>query len=203
MSNTIRLLVTALVVAAVSGCGGTAEGPESGSLGATGGTAEVVARIGDHEITLEDVDRQGRESSSQAYQALYEARKQALDGLIAEYLLETEAEARGISKEELVAQEVTQKTVLPTAEQIQAFYEQNKAAMRGRTLEQMSAQIKAFLTNQSRQGAMTVLLGSLREKNPVKTMLEPPRVAVTIAANDPTKGPADAPVQILEFSDFQ
>jgi len=203
MSNAIRLLVTAIVVAAVSGCGGTAEGPDSGNLGATGGTADVVARVGDHEITLEDVDRTGREINSQTYQALYDARKQALDGLISDYLLDTEAEARGITKEELVAQEVTQKAELPTAEQIQAFYEQNKAAMRGRTLEQTTAQIKAFLTNQSRQGAMNVLLTSLREKNPVETMLEPPRVAVSIAANDPTKGPADAPVQVLEFSDFQ
>lgn len=203
MSNAIRLLVTALVVAAVSGCGGTAESPDTGTVGATGGGANVVASIGDHKITLEDVDRKGRELNSQTYQALYDARKQALDGLISDYLLETEAQARGIRKEELVAQEVTQKAQLPTAEQIQAFYEQNQAAMRGRTLEQTSGQIKMFLTNQSRQGAMNVLLGSLREKNPVETMLEPPRVAVTIAANDPTKGPADAPVQILEFSDFQ
>jgi hypothetical protein len=203
MSNAIRLLVTAMVVAAVAGCGGTAESPETGSPGTVGGTADVVARIGDHEITLEEVDRTGRELDSKTYQALYDARKQALDGLIADHLLETEAQARGITKEQLVAQEVTQKAQLPTAEQIQAFYEQNKAAMRGRTLEQTSAQIKAFLTNQSRQGAMNVLLASLREKSPVETMLEPPRVAVTIAANDPTKGPADAPVQILEFSDFQ
>jgi protein-disulfide isomerase len=75
--------------------------------------------------------------------------------------------------------------------------------MQGRTLEQMSTQMKTYLANQSRQGAMNVLLASLRDKNPVETLLEPPRVAVTIAANDPTKGPADAPVQVLEFSDFQ
>jgi hypothetical protein len=203
MSNAIRLLVTAIVVAAVSGCGGTAEGPDSGDLGATGGTADVVARIGDHEITLEDVDKKGREIDSQTYQALYESRKRALDGMITDYVLETEAQARGITKEELVEQEVNQKSQLPTAEQIQAFYEQNKAAMRGRTLEETSAQIKTFLANQSRQGAMNVLLGSLRQKTPVEISLEPPRVAVTIAANDPTKGPADAPVQVLEFSDFQ
>lgn len=203
MSKAKRLLVATIAVAAVSGCGGTAEGPDSGSVGADGETAEVVARIGDHEITLEDVDRTGREIESQTYQALYDTRKKALDGLVSDYLLETEAQARGITKDELIDQEVTQKSQLPTAEQIQAFYDQNQAAMRGRTLEQTSAQIKRFLASQSRQAAMNTLLGSIRNKTSIEISLEPPRVAVTVAANDPTKGPADAPVRILEFSDFQ
>jgi hypothetical protein len=35
-------------------------------------------------------------------------------------------------------------------------------------------------------------------------MLQPPRMDVKAAADDPAKGgPATAPVQIVEFSDFQ
>jgi protein-disulfide isomerase len=34
-------------------------------------------------------------------------------------------------------------------------------------------------------------------------MLEPPRVEVTLAANDPSRGPAAAPVTIVEYSDYQ
>ena len=44
---------------------------------------------------------------------------------------------------------------------------------------------------------------SIKAKHEVKIHLDPPRVSVTIAANDPTKGPAGAPIQILEYSDFQ
>ena len=43
----------------------------------------------------------------------------------------------------------------------------------------------------------------MKSKNNVTTTLDPPRVPVTVAANDPVKGPAGAPVQIVEFSDFQ
>ena len=50
---------------------------------------------------------------------------------------------------------------------------------------------------------MKRLLANIKTKHDVRINLDPPRVPVTVAANDPVKGPAGAPVQILEFSDFQ
>ena len=43
---------------------------------------------------------------------------------------------------------------------------------------------------------------SLRAKSNVKMLLDPPRTVVS-ADDDPAKGPADAPVTIITFSDFQ
>ena len=37
----------------------------------------------------------------------------------------------------------------------------------------------------------------------VKVMLDPPRYTVAVAANDPVRGVASAPVTIVEFSDYQ
>jgi protein-disulfide isomerase len=34
-------------------------------------------------------------------------------------------------------------------------------------------------------------------------LLDPPRQEVAVAANDPVKGPANAPITIIEFSDYQ
>jgi hypothetical protein len=192
-------IVAGMVLAAI-GCAGTAE--DAGGA-PTSGSAEVVARVGEHEITLEEVDRQARQTDVQAYQALYEARQKALETMLTDRLLDDEAAERGITREQLLDQEVNQKTARPTAEQIQSFYEQNQSRMGGRSLEEMSAQISSFLVNQNRQQAMRTLLVALRGKSTVEVTLEPPRVPVTVAANDPTKGPAGAPVQILEFSDFQ
>jgi hypothetical protein len=192
-------IVFVLALAAF-GCAGTAEDPDGA---ATAATSEVVARIGDHEITLDEVDRQAKQTDAQAYQALYEARQKALETMLTDQLLDDESAERGITREALLDQEVNQKTVRPSAEQIQSFYEQNKARMNDRPLEEMSGQIGNYLVTQSRQQAMRALLVDLRAKSTVEVTLEPPRVPVTIAANDPTKGPAGAPVQILEFSDFQ
>jgi hypothetical protein len=203
MSNAIRWLVVAIVAAAVAGCGGTGDCPTPGSPGAAGEATDAVARIGDHAITLEDVDLKAKEIDIKPFQALYDARKAALDTLVSDYLLETEAASRGITPEALVDQEVNRKVEAPTAEQIQSFYDQNQKAMRGRTLEQVSAQISNFLANQGRQQAMSELLAGIRETNPVKTSLEPPRTPVTVADNDPMMGVAGAPVLLVAFSDFQ
>jgi len=203
MSNLMRLLAVALTVAAAAGCGGPAVAPDAASRDAGDAGSEVVGRIGDHEITLEDVDQKAKEADIKPFQALHDARKQALDTLVAEHLLDTEAAARGITRDALVDQEVTQKTEEPAAEQIQEFYDQNRNAMQGRTLEQMSAQVRSFLVNQSRQTAMRELVAGLRKSHAASTSLEPPRVPVLVAASDPRKGPDGAPVQILVFSDFQ
>jgi len=198
--NWMRGWIVVGVALAAFGCAGTAEDADGAATSTTSG---VVARVGDHEITLEEVDRQATQTDAQAYQALYEARQKALETMLTDRLLDDEAAQRGITREALLDQEVNQKTTRPTAEQIQSFYEQNKGRMNDRPLEEMSGQIGNFLVTQSRQQAMRALLVDLRAKSTVEVTLEPPRVPVTIAANDPTKGPAGAPVQILEFSDFQ
>ena len=192
-------LVTALGIMAVAvGCTGSVE-----SSAPAGGNAEIAAQIDDFRIALEDLDDKARATDMQAYQALYDARRQTLDVMISERLLTLEAEARDMTKEELINQEVELKVQPPTTEQIEAFYNQNKASVRNQPLETVSGQIQSFLTNQSRQLAMQGLLASIKAKHDVRISLDPPRVPVTVAANDPSKGPDGAPIQILEFSDFQ
>ena len=190
-----RLAAVAMLAAAGCGRGGEVPGASAGS--------EVAARVGDRTFTLADVDAKGQQMNMEAYQALYDARKTALEELVSEHLLATEAAARGITRDALIDQEVNAKIVHPTAEQISAFYKENQGAMRGRSLDDMSAAIRNHLAVQSRQQALGALLASLHTKHGVNVVLAPPRAPVTIAANDPTKGPASAPVKILEFSDFQ
>ena len=192
-------LVTALGIMAVAvGCTGSVE-----SSAPAGGNAEIAAQIDDFRIALEDLDDKARATDMQAYQALYDARRQTLDVMISERLLTLEAEARDMTKEDLINQEVELKVQPPTTEQIEAFYNQNKASVRNQPLETVRGQIQSFLTNQSRQLAMQGLLASIKAKHDVRISLDPPRVPVTVAANDPSKGPDGAPIQILEFSDFQ
>ena len=78
-----------------------------------------------------------------------------------------------------------------------AFYEKNKQRMGGATRDQVADRIRSFLDEQ-RNGEVTA---ALRKRANVTLMLEPPRV--TVAAEGPSLGPADAPVTIIEFSDFQ
>ncbi len=194
----LKLSIVLGLVAVAAGCTGSVE-----SSSAAGGDAEIAAQVGDYRITLDDLDESARAVDMKAYQALYDARRQALDLMVSDRLLTLEAEARDITKAVLINQEIDQKFQPPTTEQVEAFYNKNKASMRNQPLDKVSGQIQKLLANQSRQLAMKRLLASIKAKHDVQINLDPPRVPVTVAANDPVKGPAGAPIQILEFSDFQ
>jgi hypothetical protein len=174
-----------------------------GSVAAKPGEDAVVARAGERSFTLDEVDARARATNMQAYQALYDARRAAVDALIEEHLLSAEAAKRGITPEALVAQEVDAKVQQPAQADIETFYNQNKAAMQGRTMEQVAPQIQAYLLEQRKQQGRQALLDAIKKQTPVRVTLDPPRIEVTVAANDPSKGPPGAAVQIVEFSDFQ
>ena len=44
---------------------------------------------------------------------------------------------------------------------------------------------------------------SLKAKTAVAIMLDPPRQKVQMVASSPSRGPANAPVEVVDFSDFQ
>ena len=206
-----RILKTALLVAACAGlvtvaCAGPPAGAQSeaGSDGGKGGKeAEVAAVVGGQTISIAELDAAAKINNTDVYQKLYTARRQALDGMIGEMLLEQEAKAQGISVDELTQQEIGSKIAEVTDEQVADFYNKNQARMGNQPLDQMSARIRQFLTTQNQQTAEQAYLATLKKKAGVRIALDPPRVDVQIAENDPSKGPVGAPILLVEFSEFQ
>jgi hypothetical protein len=163
----------------------------------------VVARVGEREITLDQVDEKARLANMKAFQELYEARKDALEGLVADALLEQEARAQGVSREDLEAKEIRAKVVPVDSPAVEAFYNQNRARLGGQSLEDLGPQIRAFLVSRSEAAARETYLAELRAKAKIDISLDPPRVPIQVAANERIKGPSSAPVTIVEYSDFQ
>lgn len=162
----------------------------------------AVAVIGDKTITLQDVDSQAASALVKVRQDEYEARRQALEGLVNEEVAAKEALAKKVSKEDLIKKEVADKVADPPQSDIDTFYEQNKTRFGAQTKEQIAPQIALMLKGQKMQDAQKAYYKSLRQKYGVKTMLEPPRTMVAVD-DDASRGPAKAPVTIVEFSDYQ
>jgi protein-disulfide isomerase len=186
----------------VSGCS-AASGDSGKSKSTAAASGSVAAKVGDTTISLQDVDAKAASNLMKVMQQQYEVRQQALDDMINNELFEREAKAKGVTKDKLIETEISSKVSEPTQPEIDAYYEQNKARMGGQTKEQIGPQIAAMLKSQKVSGVQQDYLKTLRTKYGVKVMLEPPRVQVA-TDDDPSRGgPADAPITIVEFSDFQ
>jgi hypothetical protein len=161
------------------------------------------ATLNGRDITEKDLSAVNNGQTARTmHNQVYQARKQALDTFIADQVLVDEAKKRGISREQLIQQEVDAKIPEPSATEIEQLYNANKARLGGKSLEEAKPTIVSHLKGQKRQAQMQELVRSLRRAAGVKFLLKPPPLNVTLEGK-PTRGPATAPVTIVEFSDFQ
>ena len=170
---------------------------------------DIVARVGDQEITLAEVEQKWRESDAGSFlrvtQDRYDALHRFLDEVIGDRLLAIEARARGISVDELLQQELPGRIEPITDAEIEATHTRLSSQMQGRSLDEMREPIRNFLQQQRPIEARAALVDELEARLdlPVRISLDPPRQQVAVAPTDPVKGPASASVEIIEFSDFQ
>lgn len=163
--------------------------------------AEVAGKTltqADLEATIAPQLDQLREQYEKQRQQLLE---QGVDQLIEQKLVEAEAAARGTTADALLAAEVEAKAVEVTDEQAAAFYAENQARI-GRPYDQIKPQILQYLGQQQRDQLRGALLADLRIKHRARVLLEVERKEVA-EGGSPAKGPAGAPVTIVEFSDFE
>jgi protein-disulfide isomerase len=199
----LRLAAAACVLCALPLACSTRKGASPEASSAEG---QVVAQISGKPVTLADLDAwikedlYKREVGDKNAAELFEIRTEALERMVAERLVEHEAAQRGIKIEELMKQE-SAKAPAVTDQEVAAFYEQNKARAGNQTLEQLTPRIRSHLEQEKKQEAWTKYIDGLKEQAKVVVLLEQPRVKV--AADGPARGPQDAPVTIIEFSDFQ
>jgi protein-disulfide isomerase len=175
-------------------------GCRSSSPGSDSGPAEIAAEIDGEPITTHEIDQRIKDelfaSRTGSPAKLYEMRSDMLEEMIRERVLEAEGKKRGVPSTAVV--ELAIKEMGPIAdEEIAAFYQKNFDGKGDVTLEQVRPQIERYL--QSRRAAEVPK--RLREQAGVKVLLVEPRFEV--AAEGPSKGPADARITIVEFSDFQ
>jgi protein-disulfide isomerase len=117
-------------------------------------------------------------------------------------LLSQDATARNLEPAQVVEQEITAKVAEPTEAETAAWFAENQSRLQGATLDQARPGIKSYLLQQRTRAARQQYLDGLRAKVATRIMLDPPR-QVFAKADRPTRGPENAPIEIIEFSDFQ
>src|SRR5262245_39082337 len=163
----------------------------------------VVAEVDGAPVTAAELDEKVGNRLVRIRQEEYEIRRQALDEIVYDRLLEKEAKKRGISTSDLVRDEVDNQVPEADPKTVERIYEQNQARFAGKAREAVLGDIRAALRNQARQIRQAAFARTLREKAAVKVALEPPRATVPVPASAPTLGPNGAPVTIVQFVDYQ
>jgi protein-disulfide isomerase len=201
-TTTVLGVAAPLALLALTACGrADSAGPERTSAGAGG--AEVVAEVDGKPITRAELEERARERLVALRQQEYEILRQVLDELVAERLMDREAKARGISREELVHAEVDGKAPAPGKAEVDRIYEANRPRLGARTRDDVAPEIERLLRQRGLEGRREAFRRELLARAAVRVHLEPPRADVAVPPTAPAVGPRSAPVTIVEFTDYQ
>jgi protein-disulfide isomerase len=177
-----------------------------------------LAQVGDATITDAEVQKLVGEGISRMWseleQKIQQARDQTsaretemraagLEELVARALVDKEAKARGVTAEELTKAEVDAKIVV-TDDEIKTIYDiqKNSQPLAGKSEEEGMKMVADRLRQKKTGDRKMAFVRELRAKGGVRMLVEPQRVEVSLD-DDPVRGSKDAPVTIVEFSDFQ
>jgi len=177
----------------------TAAHPKADAAPAGGGPV-VVARTATGEVTEKELDAAIAARPKLARQ-LYEIRHDALEDLILRRLVEAAAAKEKLTVPAYLDREIDGRTEAPTEAEVRAFFDREVKPLGTYKLEDVQAQIVAQLTSERRKQATLALVERLRAEAHVEILLVPPRV--TVQQSGPSRGPGEAAVTIVEFSDFQ
>jgi protein-disulfide isomerase len=137
----------------------------------------------------------------------YEVQAQALDVLVMESLLDAEVHRRGLSDiDALMKTEVEDKIPEPTEAEIAEFWPVVERQLPGATLDEARPLVVAELLRRARQDRYGAYVEELRQSSGLEILLpypDLPRVDLPLGGRDPARGPADAPVTVVQFAEYQ
>jgi protein-disulfide isomerase len=134
----------------------------------------------------------------------YNLTRQQAEQMVNNLLLLEEANKRQVGPEQIIRTEVSDKVRPPTPAEVEKFYNENKERING-NLDTVRNQIANYLQERERQRLEQELSARLRKSAEIRWLIsEPPQPVQNISVDDdPAKGAPNAPVTIIEFTDFQ
>ena len=204
-ANAAAKFLGALALALVAlACSANSSAPTA-EAAAPADDTPAVARVGGVDISEAELDAFIKDQLlTQQTQgdptALQELRLAQIENLVGQRLLDAEAERRGITPDAVLDQEATARVSVTDAD-VQGFFSENQGRMGGMDFAAAEEQIRTYLERQEGANAARDFVAELREAAGVEVLISTPRVDV--ATTGSAVGPMDAPVTIVEFSDYQ
>jgi len=172
-----------------------------------GGEADIAATVDGEVITNQRLDVLLGSKLMETRRDIYHMKKERLDQLIVDKILDKEARQQGKTPENLVEQIAPPDSLKVGEPEIDKYLQDNQQRLQDYkgSIPELRERLKAFLEQQRRSQAIREYARALEPKYGVRILLpmpSPPKVKVDIQGA-PFQGPSDAPVTIIEFSDYQ
>jgi protein-disulfide isomerase len=166
--------------------------------------ARVFATVNGADITSSRIEDDLRPFIFNVQEEMFKLRKSALDVKINDTLLEQESQNRKVTTRALLDTEVAGKVKKVTEADARDFYDKNKDRIQG-DFAQLKDRIINYLGQLEEQKAEAAFAEQLRKSAKIQVYLKEPEAPVLSIATDnrPAKGRADAPVTLIEFTDYQ
>lgn len=159
----------------------------------------VVAEIADHKVTAEELEQKQAGKLLQAKYKYYLAERDALEQLIDDQLLEMQASKEGVTLDELFKRHIAVNVPEPTEDQLRFYYE---GVQTDESYEAARANIIETVRQLRTKKARDKYVAELRGQYNVVVELNQPSAHVEVGTA-PRLGPETAPVQVIEFADYE
>jgi len=170
---------------------------------AAGAAGDLLAEVNGSAVTRDEVDKSLAGQLSKLEEQIYLLKRQRVDALIEAKLLANEAAKRNTTVPKLLDAEVVSKTGLVTESEVENVYQSNKAKFAGTETEGRE-RVRTYLQDLKLTQRRREFLDFLRSQAKVTIYLKAPPILRADVKVDgaPFKGDENAPITIVEFTDF-
>ncbi len=161
----------------------------------------VAVSAGAHRVFVDELPPETAGEIAQLKIREYEIKVRAYQNVMVRRLLEAEAQKRKLTLEQLIEAEGRARSPQPTDEDLASFFEQRKANYEA-PLDKVKDRVRADFAQERLRDGQRQYVQEVWRAAAVEVLLPLPRFEV---AADPARvrGTRGAPIQIVEFSDFQ
>lgn len=161
---------------------------------------EVIAEIDGMKITIRQLEQRQAAALFGPRNTFYEAQRRVTEQLIDEILLERQAKKENVTVEQLLERHVVKALPKdPTDESLRVYYE---GLDTNEPYEAVRDKIVEALRQRRMAKARSAYIQSLRKEANIVVRLSPPRAPISLSET-PVRGPANAPVVIVEYADYE
>ncbi len=162
-------------------------------------SSNVVAEIAGRKVTAEELAEKEAQKLLQARYKYYIAERDALEEYIDNQLLEMQAKKESVTVDELLKRHVSPNVPEPTEDQLRFYYEGVNTL---ESYEEARRNIIDTIHQLRGKKAQQAYLTELRAEYGVIVELDQPTAHVE-AGNSPRLGSEKAPVQVIEYADYE